>query len=234
MSEALDKIGKVSPLHPYYFDALVLRGRIHRALGNLAQAEADLTGAIALSKKPREALLQRGWLYCRQQRFEEALQDAMRAASLSEGHAVYLGLQCAALVLSGHIRRRTGDLDQAEKDLNRAVELSRMPHEALFERSLLRFGQQRFDDGFKDADRVAALCQGKDRLEAAVQESLMHWHTRTGNFLEATQARVRFLQCKPSEGVQLPDEEVFDLNRLSPTALREIDEALADWKAVCN
>jgi radical SAM protein with 4Fe4S-binding SPASM domain len=105
------------------------------------------------------------WKLCDESRYAEALEEVLKTP---EAHPHYYH----SVVLCGHIRRVTGDLEGAERDLDRAVKISARRPEAFIHRAWLRYDQARLREGIDDAIRARDLIPEGDQLEADVREVL--------------------------------------------------------------
>lgn len=227
LSEALEEVLKVDDSNLYYFEALVLCGQILRALGHLERAEGVLDRASLLSKRPIDALIARGWLRRELGRFSESLEDGLRACELCSVSDQYRAQRYESLLLCGRLLLEMGNLEQAEIDLNRALELSPQPREALFERSWLRLAQQRFEDGIDDALRANALCQNDAWLQACVQETLVCLYFYAGRIGEAKLILDRLREGKPVDArFRVTADGIFEMGGLPEKTRREVRLAI--------
>lgn len=85
------------------------------------------------------------------------------------------------MILCGHIRRLTGDLEGAERDLDRAVRMSNRRPEAYIHRAWLRLDQTRVVEGLGDAIHARELLSDGDKLLADVNEILDLLQNQLGN-----------------------------------------------------
>jgi radical SAM protein with 4Fe4S-binding SPASM domain len=97
--------------------------------------------------------------------YAEALEEVLKTP---EDHPFYYH----ALVLCCRIRRLLGDLPAAERDLERALQITRRRSEAFIERARLRLDQNRFDEGLEDVLHARELMKPEDQLEAELCEVL--------------------------------------------------------------
>ena len=95
------------------------------------------------------------WKLHDESRYAEALVEALKTHETDPSyyHSVYL---------CGHLRRITGDLAGAERDLDRAVHMAPRRPEAFFYRAWLRLEQKQFDKGIADARCARELLQEGD------------------------------------------------------------------------
>lgn len=112
--------------------------------------------------------------------YRESLDAAVKTP---ESHPFYY----VSVVLCGQIRHLLGDLEGAERDLNRAVKISRRPVEALLYRARLRMDQNRLAEGIEDATRARDMVNQDDKLEAEVSEIMRLLSARRGYSSEATE-----------------------------------------------
>jgi sulfatase maturation enzyme AslB (radical SAM superfamily) len=196
LSEALAEAQKPDPKHPQYYHSLVLRAHVRRLMADLDQAEAHLEEAIRVSRNPREALYERAWLRAAQNRLEEGIVDAQKSAELCKGKKEELRLaQSNALLLCGRLRRLQGDIAAAGADLDAAVQLSANPQEALMERAWLRFQQNRFDEGIRDAEQGREI----DGQKPEVLRLLAQLYTGAGRFRDAEAVNERLAELDGSK-----------------------------------
>ena len=135
--EALAETLKVDESNIWYYYSLLARAHIRRSMGDVDGAEAELERAMEYCRKPREALVARGWLRYGVGRIEESLQDALRLRELCGTNDQYKIERFTALLQCALIRTRMGDTAAADTDLEDAFELSR------------RSGDSRFCDAWK-------------------------------------------------------------------------------------
>jgi len=105
------------------------------------------------------------WKLCDESRYAEALKEVLKTP---ETHPHYYH----SVVLCGHIRRMTVDLEGAERDLNRAVKMSKRRPEAYIHRAWLRLDQNSIEEGIEDAIRARELINPGGKLEADICEIL--------------------------------------------------------------
>jgi tetratricopeptide (TPR) repeat protein len=226
--EALEEVRKADEKDPQFYESLVISGHARRMLRDFDQADADLTRAIKISRKPIEAHVHRGWVRRDQKRYQEGVEDALRAIELCKANDRYREQQYYATVLLGHLRRTMGDKEQSEADLNSAVELSPKPWEALMDRAWLRRQQKRYEEGVEDARKASEFCGGNDILRADIYEALSCLAAHAGKIEDAREALDRLLECRPAApSSRVWRAYVFQLAGLLEEAMAEIEAALA-------
>jgi lipoprotein NlpI len=132
-----------------YLEALVVRARARRQLGQLDEAVSDLTRAIEL--RPTAALyLARGECRSMLDRHAEAIADFDRAIKLEpKGVAGYH--------YRGRERFKAGKIDESIADFDRAIELDLTHEDECWERGLSRYYAGQFDKAqksFEDYHKV--------------------------------------------------------------------------------
>jgi hypothetical protein len=113
------------------------------------------------------------WKLCDAGRYAEALEEVLKTPN---GHPHYYH----SVVLSGHIRRVTADLEVAEQELDRAVKMSPRRPEGFATRAWLRLDQNRIEEGIADALRARELAKGEDELETDISDVLALLYQRSG------------------------------------------------------
>jgi tetratricopeptide (TPR) repeat protein len=123
--------------------------------------------------------------------YAEALEEVLKTP---ENHPYYY----QSAVLCGHIRHLLGDLEGAERDLDRALTISRQSAEAFITRARLRLDQNRIKEGIEDALHAHELFNHDEVLEAEVCEVLSSLYSRQGKASEARTMldRLRELESK--------------------------------------
>lgn len=124
------------------------------------------------------------------------LREALREVDqIPETHLRYWH----AVVLRGHILHLMGDLQGAERELDRALKMSSRRPEVYMERAWLRLTQERFDEGLQDAERAKALVSPGDALEGEVLPVLGMLQIKKQNWDEAKRAFDRLLELRPND-----------------------------------
>jgi tetratricopeptide (TPR) repeat protein len=127
-----------------------------QALGGAKQAAVDGWRAdpegIWHNLNAAEDFVQRGL-------YDKALEKLLQ---MPEGHPEYY----RSVVMSSRIRRMQGDLEGAERDLERAFRLSMRLPEAFISRAWLRLNQNRVEEGIEDAVRARER-EGKPAFDRA-------------------------------------------------------------------
>jgi len=112
--------------------------------------------------------------------YREALEEALK---IPESHPHY----CLAVFLTARIRHLLCDLEGAERDVNRALTLSRRRPEAYITRAWIRLDQNRIAEGLVDARHARELARPEDKLDDAISEILRLLSSRGGDSFEATE-----------------------------------------------
>ncbi len=150
----------------------------------------------------------------------EALEEVLKTP---ETHPHYYH----ALILCGHVRRLMGDLDGAEQDLNRALQMSQRRPEVFTELAWVRFDQNRTDEGLANAQQALALIDEDEELEVDAYDVLGFLHIRMSKISEARQALDRMLHLQPeSVRVRVRRGLAFQMAGLRDEALAEVEVAL--------
>lgn len=153
--------------------------------------------------------------------YQEALDEVLKTPAT---HPNYY----QATVLCGRIRHLLGDLEGAERDLDRAVKMSRRRPEAFLNRAWLRWDQDRLNEGLEDGLHARELIKEGNELEADVCEVLGFIYSRQGRISEATSALDRLLELQPeSTNVRVQRGWAFEMAGLQEQALKEVELALA-------
>jgi len=191
-----------------------------RHTGTLTQIQNSIWNAQPDDRLSLSYSVNKGWELAGEGRWREALEEAL---ATKETNPYYYD----AVVLCGHIRLSSGDLEQAESDLNRAIQLSRRPYHALTVRAWLRVEQKRFEEGIADALRARELSEGMIAQDAEVCWVLGYLYAHTGNASAARNAMDRLLEYKPEDvEVRASRAEVFEFAGEYANALREVEIAL--------
>jgi len=157
----------------------------------------------------------------RKGRYVEALEEALKA-SPADPFYYY------SLVVSGSVRHLMGDPEGAEKDLDRALQMSRKRPEAFMARAWLRLDQGKLTEGVEDAIQARNLTVQGDEFEADLRELLGFLYCRQGKLEEATRELDRFLELKPSDpAILVRRGEAFRSAGFLEQAAREASAALA-------
>jgi tetratricopeptide (TPR) repeat protein len=127
------------------------------------------------------------WALVRAGQLDQALADAQ---ALEPSHPVYY----QSLILCAHIYRQKGNLAGADSYLDRAMQLSRKPLDALIERAWLRLAQKRFDEGISDALQARKLCQESELPELGACRILGQLYARAGDAVHAIVELDRLLE----------------------------------------
>src|SRR5262249_51372562 len=126
------------------------------------------------------------WELVNQGRFEEALAEAQKTRELHPRY--YL-----SLVVGAHARRRLKDIEGCERDVARAVAISRDRPEAYLERGWLRIEQGRDAEAAADAETVRARLSLRSDMEGALCDLEGFVYTRLGRLDDARRAFDRFV-----------------------------------------
>ena len=129
------------------------------------------------------------WKLCDESKFAEALEEVLKTPKT---HPHYYH----AVVLCGHIRRLMGDLEGAERDLDRALKMSGRRPEAFIDRAWLRLDQNNIEGGIEDAVRASELIKKGDQLEAGVTEILSLLSDRQKQLAKPTGLFKRLFQVR--------------------------------------
>jgi hypothetical protein len=89
-----------------------------------------------------------------------------------------------------------GDLEGAERDLDRAVKMSRRRPEAFINRAWLRLDQNNIEGGIEDAVHARELIKKGDHLEAGVSEILRLLSDRQKQLARSTGLFKRLFQVR--------------------------------------
>jgi tetratricopeptide (TPR) repeat protein len=161
------------------------------------------------------------WDLAQKEQYKEALDEVQKTPETNPCYYY-------AIVLCGYIRRLMGDPGGAERDLDRALKLSRRRPEAFIYRAWVRFDQGRLDEGVGDALHARDLIAAEDNLEAEVCEVLGFLYSRQGKSDEAIGALDRLMELKPEDPeVRVRRGQAFHLAGMREQALKEVDAALA-------
>jgi radical SAM protein with 4Fe4S-binding SPASM domain len=153
--------------------------------------------------------------------YAEALEEVLKTSQTNPNY--YL-----SIILCAKIRRMLGDHEGAEKDLDRAIKLSRRRSEAFTKRAWLRFDQNRLEEGIQDALHARELIKESDEEEFEVCEVLGFLYSRQQRFPEATQELDRLLALQPKNPkVRVQRGWAFQIAGMREQALKEAEAALA-------
>jgi sulfatase maturation enzyme AslB (radical SAM superfamily)/Flp pilus assembly protein TadD len=153
--------------------------------------------------------------------YTEALNEVLKTP---QKHSSYY----YSLALGGYIRHLLGDLEGADRDLERAITMSRRRPEAFINRARLRLDQNRLEESLSDLVHARDLMQAGDYLEVHVCEVLSKLHIRLGTLSEAMSALDRWQDLQPRNPmVRVRRGEAFLHVGLAEKALVEIEAALA-------
>ena len=206
--EALSHINAALDRDPDNVEALIERGRTHRALNEREAAVTDFNRAIELDEKGDWAIANRGVTYQQMGRFEDALADFNRAIALDDKYAFAItcrGLTCQqmgryedaladfnraialdekdvwAIASRGETYRRMGRYEDALADLNRAIELDEKDAFAITCRGLTCQQMGRYEDALADFNRAIAL----DEKDAGAIASRGETYQQMGRYEDA-------------------------------------------------
>lgn len=157
---ALSDFGYTLELDPAHLDARINRAGLLCELGRADDAWADVTAGLELAPANPHLLCLKGRLLA-----EREDHDGARAAlSAAIGHD---GRLAEAWALRGEIAYAAGDLTEAARDLDRAVELGETP-EIRFNRAVVRQESGRYGDAAADFEAVLAATgdeESRERLD---------------------------------------------------------------------
>jgi type IV pilus assembly protein PilF len=115
---ALDEIKLALLAKPEFGPAFSLRGLVYASMGEEALADASFDRALQINPRDADTLHNRGWFLCQRNRFVDAdryFEQALALPQYRETQRTYLA--------QGVCHARAGQLDEAERKLNRAYEL---------------------------------------------------------------------------------------------------------------
>lgn len=162
LEDALTEIRKVTGQHRHAYEAANIEARILRDLGRHDECERTIDRALEIWRKAPNAYVERAWLRLDQNRLEEALADAEKAAGLLTKDRSSRAKPAVAHVLSGILSR----LGRHEEALVHARVLLEHRKEAVFylHRACILELLGRHDEMLADAE--AALELEPDNAEA--------------------------------------------------------------------
>lgn len=168
VKEALALLKQALKVNPRSASALHTVGWYYRKVGDGDQAVNFFSQALVTDRTDPYALLWRGQIYIRRQQFNLALKDfeilvgmppeAINRHSLMDGEGNRLDFHITVLANRAEIFRKTGRLDLAEQDLDRAVNYKRTA-DSLSARGefLFYYTQAREADALRDLSEASAL-----------------------------------------------------------------------------
>lgn len=185
---ALEKVYAINEEQPDYADAWTLRGKLLADKKEFAAAEDAYTKAIALRTYAFEDRFNRGFARFAQEKFEEALQDAMAlqaaAPKFYPGH-----------YLAGLIHYQSGRLEQAQEALAQALELAPRDFATVF---LLAAVEAKLGDSIRGrqlAEQAVAMVPN----HIAARKLLALWYLRDRKGLEAERMVRPIVQALPDD-----------------------------------
>lgn len=119
-------------------------------MGDLEQAEKDLTQAILMDKRHADAHYNRGVLYVRMEKYDLAVRDFSVAIKLDPN-------AFDALCNRGNAYFRLGQSDMAIQDYSRALALAPSDPDLYYNRGLVRIAKGQDGRGLEDIKRAASL-----------------------------------------------------------------------------
>lgn len=134
---ALEEINQSIQTDVTFADPLNVKGLIYMRLNNFKVAEENFRKALQLSPKFFAVQHNMGWLYCQQQKYEESFQQFN--ALLNE--TTYFEKPKTMLAL-GVCQGRSGELELAQKTLQKAFELDSVSPSISYHLALVLFQRQ--------------------------------------------------------------------------------------------
>jgi MoaA/NifB/PqqE/SkfB family radical SAM enzyme len=165
------------------------------------------------------------WQLVAQGRLQEALEEVLKTP---ETHPLYFQV----LVQTAHIRRLMKDVEGCQRDLDRALSMTKGRPETYHELGWLRLEQGQHAEALKHAEYAWSLLAMRPDLEGSLCDLLGFAYARNGRFEEANRSFERFIRLRPADPLPLihrgwayhmigkPNEAIADADaalKLAPT-----------------
>ncbi len=206
---APDSLAAMGPVLPVR--AIRVVGEVLEPQARRAAELAEMNRRLAVTPDDAEALIYRGWLFTRQQKWPEAIADLEHRLQLRPGDS-------ADDCLLGEAYQETGQLAAALSAFSRLLERAPEDHQARFQRGLLALNLAQPRLAADDFRRVLAVEPDMDRARYRRAQAL----TRLGQYDEVMADLDILIPKAPV------NDALYELRGIVRGALGDRDQARAD------